>query len=250
MNRPLFQVMAGLVAAGVVLGLSSCRSSGSGEEVLSELADMDKETIFERAEALYVEEEYEDAREYFSFVYDTFPNDPLGHKAALRIADTYAMRKDSSSRTEARLRFKDFANRYPNDPDRDYALLMLGHTNTPRKVVPERDLTPLNDALAAYQQLVNLYPDSVHAAEAREHIAALRGSLAEHELLVARFYQRNKRWVGVQWRLEYLKEHFPNFDRMAEVDLMLAGAQLARASGRLDLARFACLRGRRCRLAR
>ena len=77
----------------------------------------------------------------------------------------------------------------------------------------------------AYRQLVNLYPDSEHLDEANERIAELRVTLAEHEWLVARYYTRNKRWRAVVWRLEYLKENYPEYPRMDEVDVTLALAQ-------------------------
>ncbi len=117
----------------LVLVLSSCSSGKNNRmHLLDELANLEKETIFEQAEQLYSEKEYNKARDLFSFVYDSFPNDPMGHKAALRVADTFSVKKDVTSLTEARLRYRDFANRYPNDPDRDYALLMVGQTYSGR----------------------------------------------------------------------------------------------------------------------
>ena len=141
-----------LVVALVVLG--GCSSGGNKQDqILDELANLDKETVFDQAEQLYSEKEYQKARDLFAFVYDSFPNDPLGHKAALRVADTYSVKNDVTSLTEARLRYRDFANRYPNDPDRDYALLMVGHTYSARKLRPDRDLSDIQQALGAYQQL-------------------------------------------------------------------------------------------------
>jgi outer membrane protein assembly factor BamD len=207
------------------LGAISCASSSREDQLLRELADLDKQTIFDRAEELYEAGKYRESRELYSFVYDTFPNDPLGHKAALRVADTYAKKKDSTSLTEARLRYKDFANRYPNDPDRDYALLMLGQTYSARHQRPERDLAPLHEGLDAYQQLLNLYPDSPHVPQAREDMAVVKETLAEHEWIVARFYVRNRRWAGVVGRLEYLKEQYPDYSRMDKVDETLAVAR-------------------------
>ncbi len=204
-----------LVAALLgAIAVSACSSSGREDQVLTELANLDKEQIFDKAEALYQSEDYEEARRYFSFLYDTFPNDPLGHKAALRVADTYQTKRDTASLMEARLRYRDFANRYPNDPDRDYALLMVGHTFMARKLRPDRDLTSIQEALGAYQQLVNLYPNSEYAAEATDRIAILRELLAEHEWLVAQFYYRNKRWLGALWRLEYLRDNYPQYSQM------------------------------------
>ncbi len=210
-----------IAAAAILAGFAACRTATTEDKMIQELAGLEKQEMFDRAEALYQDRKYEDARQIFSFVYDTFPNDPLGHKAALRVADTFAARQDSQSLTEARLRYKDFANRYPNDPDRDYALLMLGTTHTVRKVRPDRDLTPAREAIASYQQLVNLYPNSQHAPEARERIAVLRGTLAEHEMMVAEFYAKIRRWHGALWRLEYLKENFPEYPDMARVDSMI-----------------------------
>jgi outer membrane protein assembly factor BamD len=220
MNRLIRNLALGVMS--ITVTLSGCASKGtSDDEVLDELASLDKQTIFDRAEALYVDEKYVEARKYFSFVYDTFPNDPLGHKAALRVADTYAAKKDPTSLTEARLRYRDFANRYPNDPDRDYALLMVGHTYSSKKIRPDRDLSNLREAFTAYQQLTTLYPNSRYAEEAQSRIASLRDTLGEHEYLVAQFYYRNKRWQGALWRLEYLKENYPEYSKIDEVNSLV-----------------------------
>lgn len=198
--------------------VAACSSRNRQNDLLDQLANLDKETIYEQAEALYAEKEYARARDLFGFVYDTFPNDPMGHKAALRVADTYAVKKDITSLTEARLRYRDFANRYPNDPDRDYALLMVGHTFSARKLRPDRDLSDIEEALAAYRQLMNLYPNSKYTSEAEEKVQGLVELLAEHEWLVADFYRKNRYYVGALWRLEYIVENYPNYSRIETVN--------------------------------
>ena len=204
----------------------SCSSKGLKEEkLLEELSNLDKDTIFERAEGLYEAKKYTEARQLFSFVYDSFPNDPLGHKAALRVADTYAVKTDVTNLTEARLRYRDFANRYPNDPDRDYALLMVGHTFSARKLRPDRDLSPIHEALGAYQQLANLYPNSRYASEAQDRMGGLEELLAEHEWLVATYYFRNKRWVGAKWRLEYIQENYSGYTKIGQVNDRISAIQ-------------------------
>jgi len=205
----------------------SCSSKGPKEEkLLEELSNLDKVTIYERAEALYEEKKYPNARQLFSFVYDSFPNDPLGHKAALRVADTYAAKNDVTNLTEARLRYRDFANRYPNDPDRDYALLMVGHTFSARKLRPDRDLSPISEALNAYLQLTNLYPNSRYATEAQDRMGGLKELLAEHEWHVATFYFRNKRWIGAKWRLEYIVENYADYTKIEQVNERISTIQL------------------------
>lgn len=207
----------------VVLG--ACSSTTTDDELLTRLGNLDKDEIFAEAEALYTAEQFKEARGLFSFLYDTFPNDPMGHKAALRVADTYSVRKDTASLTEARLRYRDFANRYPNDPDRDYALLMLGNTYTARLGRPDRDLSHAHEGIKAYQQLVHLYPQSAYVDVAVERIQRVEENFAEHEWLVAKYYSRNKRWRGALWRLEYLKENFPEYSDMEAVDGLIADVQ-------------------------
>jgi outer membrane protein assembly factor BamD len=201
----------------------ACKSGRSKEdELLDQLANLDKETIFEQAESLYSEKEYQKSRELFAFVYDSFPNDPLGHKAALRVADTYSAKNDVTNLTEARLRYRDFANRYPNDPDRDYALLMVGHTYSARKLRPDRDLSDIHEALAAYEQLINLYPDSQYFQEATSRIKDLNELLAEHDWIVGQFYARNKRYEGALWRFQYVQENYPNFSKIDAVNAKIS----------------------------
>jgi outer membrane protein assembly factor BamD len=209
----------GCLFVAAVVVLAGCSSGQKKQDqILDELANLDKETIFERAELLYSEKEYQKARDLFAFVYDSFPNDPLGHKAALRVADTYSVKNDVTSLTEARLRYRDFANRYPNDPDRDYTLLMVGHTYSARKLRPDRDLSDIQQALGAYQQLVNLYPNSRYMSEAQDRMNDLSELLARHEWHVAHFYMRNKRYLGALWRLENIRETYPNFSQIGTVN--------------------------------
>jgi outer membrane protein assembly factor BamD len=207
-----------LLLAVLILTATACKSSKSDTDLLDRLANLDKEEIFEQAEELYSEKQYQKARELFSFVYDTFPNDPLGHKAALRVADTYSVKNDVTSLTEARLRYRDFANRYPNDPDRDYALLMVGHTYSARKLRPDRDLSDIQEALGAYQQLINLYPNSRYLSDATDRVNGLKELLAEHEWMVADFYRKNKYYQGALWRLEFVRDNYPNYSRIAAVN--------------------------------
>ena len=214
-----------LLAAGLVLGgLASCKSS-SEDSLLTDINNLDKTAIYDKAEDLYAKGDFKEARKDYSFLYDTFPNDPVGHKAALRVADTYYQSKDVENLTEARLRYRDFANRFPNDPDRDYALLMLGNTYTALKLYPDRELTNALEALKAYRQLVTLYPRSPYYDDAQVRIDQVEQVLGRHEWLVGRYYARNKVWKATEARLRYLKEHYPNYSHMDRVDALLEEAQ-------------------------
>jgi outer membrane protein assembly factor BamD len=203
-----------LVLATVLLG--ACSGRNSEQAFFDEVASLSKEEAYARAEAFAEKEKWEDARKYFSFLADSFPNDPLGRKASLRVADSFFVRRDVESLTEAQLRYRDFANRFPSDPNRAYALLMLGKCHYEQGRGPGRDLTPVREARAAFEQLIELFPDSPHAAEAREQLAKCLEDLARHELEVARYYVRNGRPEGARLRLEHLMANYPNSEAARE----------------------------------
>jgi outer membrane protein assembly factor BamD len=218
------------VLAALLVG--ACSSRDTEQAFFDEVANLSKEEVYAQAEAFAEKEKWEDARKYFSFLADSFPNDPLGRKASLRVADTFFVRSDPESLTEAQLRYRDFANRFPSDPNRAYALLMLGKCQFKQGRGPGRDLTPVREARAAFEQAVELFPDSPHAAEARELLAESLENLAGHELEVASYYLRNGRPEGARLRLEYLLANYPNTEAAREGAPMLAlvsGAPTAEA---------------------
>jgi outer membrane protein assembly factor BamD len=87
---------------------------------------------------------------------------------------------------------------------------------------PDRDLSDIQEALAAYQQLINIYPNSQYAPEGEARIHDLLELLAQHEWQVATFYLRNKRYLGALWRLEYVRENYGNFSQMDAVNAKIS----------------------------
>jgi outer membrane protein assembly factor BamD len=182
-----------------------------------------------KGDSLAADGEREEARRYYSFLSDSFPNDPVGRQAALKIADSYFKGKDVESLTEAQLRYKDFSNRFPNDPNRAYALLQLGKTYAKQRKGALRDLTPTHEATAAFKQVLDLFPSSPFAEEARTLLKECQEDLARHELEVAKYYINSRGWQGARLRLSYLLATYPESDAarvgrdlMPKVDAALA----------------------------
>jgi len=193
----------------LVVALAACSSKNPEKKFFDEVGKLSKEDIWVKGEEFWAKKKYEDARKYYSFLSDSFPNDPLGRRAALKVADTFQARKDIEGLTEAQVRYRDFVNRYPNDPNRAYALLMLGRCSYQQAKGPLRDLKPLREAADSFSQLVQLFPDSPQIAEAREALALAREDLARHELEIAQYYARLHRWSGAVQRLDYLRDTYP-----------------------------------------
>ncbi|MGJ8526514.1 Outer membrane protein assembly factor BamD [Halomonadaceae bacterium LMG 33818] len=108
---------------------------------------------------------------------------------------------------------------HPNSPDAAYALYLRGlsHWEAGRGTLESLSLTDismrdLGDTTNAYQDfytLVNRYPQSAYAPDARQRIIYLRNVLARHELQVADFYLRDRDYVAAVERGRWVIEHYP-----------------------------------------
>lgn len=217
--------MKRLVWLALALALASCKSGRNPEqEFFAKVSQMTKEELLATGDALAEKRRWEEARKHYSFLADSFPNDPLGRRAALKVADTFFAQKDFESLTEAQLRYKDFSNRFPSDPARAYALLMLGKCSFQQHRGPQRDLGPVREAAASFRQVLELFPDSPEAKEAAELYQRCREDLAAHELEVARYHARSMAWEGAWQRLTYLLENYPDTRAAREAEPLLAEA--------------------------
>jgi outer membrane protein assembly factor BamD len=195
---------------GAVLVLASCSSKYSDQRLLDEMGALSKEEIMARGDALAAKKKQEDARRFYSFLADSFPSDPLGRQAALKVADTYFAYKDKDSLNEAQLRYKDFASRFPNEPKRAYALLMLAKCSFQQRSGRGRDLAPIREAETSLKQMLQLFPKSPYTAEAQDLYLKCQEELARHDLDVATYYANLKAWVGAEQRLDALFANYPD----------------------------------------
>ncbi len=194
-----------------VLARAACHSSRNAEQAfLDEVGAQSKDQIMARGDALAAKKKWEEARKYYTFLSDTFPNDPVGRRATLKVADSFFAVGDLEGYTEAQLRYKDFSNRFPSDPNRAYALLMLAKCSFKQHKGPLRDLAPLHEATESLKQMLQLFPKSPYAAEAKQMLAKCMDELAQHEYQVARYYVNVQAWVGAKQRLDYLYANYPD----------------------------------------
>jgi outer membrane protein assembly factor BamD len=204
MSRRVLAVFAALVA------LTACSTKKNDRAFFDEVSVLSKEEIGAKGDALLAKKHYEEARKYYSFLADSFPNDPMGRQAALKVADSFFAQKDQESLTEAQLRYKDFSNRFPNDPSRAYALLQLGKCAFNQRRGPMRDLTHTREAAETFRQVIQLFPDSERAKEAKELLAQCEEDLASHEIQIARYYASTGAMEGAAQRLEYAQTKYPH----------------------------------------
>ena len=72
-----------------------------------------------------------------------------------------------------------------------------------------RDLSTPRQAYADFNLVVDRYPNSRYAADARERMTQLRDVFAQHELDNALYYLRRQAWVSAAGRANYLLDTYP-----------------------------------------
>jgi len=192
----------------------ACASSGGvkkPDKLTQELLTTPKEALFEKGKALIEKKKWEQGRKYLSFVFETYPNDPVGRDALLLVADSYVRQGGTSAYTEARYRYRDYLNRYPDAPKRDYARYQFAYCSDKEHGKPDRDQTPTREAIQQYQALIREYPDSAYAGAARERVRQLIDLLAEHEFSVGYFYMRKGSLGSAMGRFSSVEERFPEY---------------------------------------
>src|SRR5687768_2058932 len=180
-----------------------------------ELLQLSKEQLFQKGEEQFGHEKWQRARTYFSHLYESFPNDPLGRRSLLRIADTYYEQGNPVNLVEAQYKYRDFINRYPTSEQADYAMLRIAMCSYKQMEKPDRDQQKTREALEKFDDMLRAYPNSALKAEATGKRQEVLDRLARHEHIVARFYIKRGSWNAAVQRLNFLIDSYPNYNDRA-----------------------------------
>ncbi len=197
----------------VSLILAGC--SGKKVELFPEKATASQ--LYKIGKDYLNKKKYEEARKVFSTIIRVYPKSKYAARAKLGIADSYFKKGDIASLTLAYNEYREFISLYPYHPKAAYAQYMMGMCYYKQMHKPGRDQTNTLLALQEFKKVVEKYPQTKEAQEAREKIKKCRQVYAAHLLHIARFYFHIKKWLGASWRLEDIIKKYPDFKGMDEV---------------------------------
>lgn len=143
------------------------------------------------------------AKERFAAVEARFPFGIYAQQAQINLA--YCQWKDKEPEL-ALATLNRFQQQYPGNPSMDYVLYLKGLVNfTPPSAVfssltrqnpGERDVRALRQSYAAFNELVQQFPESRYTPDALKRLAWLVNTMAENELAIARFYYDRYAYVA------------------------------------------------------
>jgi outer membrane protein assembly factor BamD len=204
-----------ILAALVVIAACSRGPRMIRPVVDPELLKMTKEQIFQRAEEQFGRGKWQRARTYYTHVYENFPNDPLGRRSLLRIADTFYEQGDPVNLVEAQYKYRDFINRYPTSDQADYAMLRIAMCSHRQMEKPDRDQQKTREAVEKFNEMLQAHPKSALRAEAEAKRQEALDRLARHEHIVAKFYMKRGSNTAAVQRLNFLIDTYPNYKERA-----------------------------------
>ena len=127
-----------------------------------------------------------------------------------------------------------FLRTYPTHRNAAYMYYLRGLVNSNRDTVflqrvwkldaSRRDLAAPNQAYSDFSTLIDRYPSTRYAQDARQRMVALRNTFARHEMEVALYYLRRQAWVGAAERATYLLETYPQSEFQNDAVAVLAAA--------------------------
>lgn len=154
------------------------------------------------------DERFDEAIRHYQDVKNRFPYSKLATQAELAIADAYFKQE---SFAEAQVSYQGFRELHPKHPQTDYVIFRNGLSffqQLPDTI--DRDLSVATEAIGAFRELIDQYPQSTYVVEAKEKRAKAVRMLAEKELYIADFYFKKKQWESALSRYDGILQKYPD----------------------------------------
>jgi len=187
------------------------------------------EEVYRQALARIEKKKYYSARTMLQQALPRIPPEDrdLLPRVQLAIADAFYLDKGYLNYGEALNGYRNFLTYYPQHPDADRALFMIGMCLFLQAPSADRDQAVTRQAIAEFGRIEALFPGSPYYPKARDKIREAHDRLADHERLVGNFYKQRRAWRAAVKRYNELLEQYPDYTRASLVLLNLGNCHLA-----------------------
>ena len=179
----------------------------------SESTLLNDREYFENAAKAIEEEDFTYAVSQYQTLLEEYPFSDYSEEAQLKVA--YAQYR-TRQYAESIASFEDFQRMHPTNPNLPFAEFYLAMAFKDQMNDRDRDQSASAQAHSHFQRLLDRYPESPFAEQAREKLHECRVALAEHELAVAEFYLHWSNPIGAEARLRRIIAEYPDTETTAE----------------------------------
>jgi outer membrane protein assembly factor BamD len=190
----------------------------SSQVDIATLGSNSDQVIWDAAQKAAEKKQWENARQHYKRIVEGFPQSQFGPAARLALGDSYFEEGGTGNYILAVSAYREFLTFFPSHPRSDYAQFQVAESFYKQRNGPDRDQTATEDALEEYKKLLEQYPESSKAEEARARIKETRQSLARAEFLAGYFYQRTRQACRAAiTRYEGILNDYPDYERLDDV---------------------------------
>ena len=215
MTSRSIRVLLPLLLLAVLAG-SGCKSMKGVFKDKDADENVPVEQLYDKAHVSMTRGNWAGAENTFRRLVAQYPYGPYTEQALVETA--YAQYK-SGKHDDAISSIDRFIRTYPTHRHTPYMYYLRGLTDSSRQAVflqkvwkldaSRRDLATPEQAFADFQIVVDRYPNSRYAEDARARMADLRNLFARHELDVAMYYLRRTAYVAAADRAKRVLEVYP-----------------------------------------
>lgn len=220
-----------LALVGLATTLAGCETVaslnpfGRGETYETQIVETDPAPqLYNEGLALIDRGQYQAAAEKFEEIEEAYPYSDFARRAL--VMQAYAQfaggAYDDSTLTARR-----YLQLYPGQEDADYAQYILAMSNFNQIPDITRDQTRTAEALRAFQELIDRYPNSDYVEDSRAKLVFAQDQLAGKEMEVGRFYLERRNFTGAINRFRNVVSSYQTTRHSEEALARLTEAYLA-----------------------
>lgn len=219
-----------LLIAGLVAGCSSMPSmprlpSLFNREPVEEVVENDPaDELYNQGVALANAGEFTNAAKKFEDVDRQHPYSDLARRSILMTAYAKFEAKDYDGAVAAAQRY---VTLHPGSEDAAYAQYIIGESYYRQLPTVERDQKATERALSALNDVIQKYPESQYADQARGKVQIAYDQLAGKEMEVGRYYMKQARFLAAVNRFRLVVEQYQTTRHIEEALHRLTECYLA-----------------------
>jgi len=195
--------------------------------------EMSEREIYEAAQGYLKSKNFSLAVDNLQLLESRYPFGPYAEQAQLEIIYAYYRGGDNEAAVAAADRF---VRLHPQHPKVDYAYYMRGLANYTEgegfleRFIPtdmtQRDPGSTIQSFDDFRQLLQRFPDSEYAPDAKARMVQLRNRLARYEINVANYYFKRKAYLAAANRGRYVIENLPQTPAIPDALAVMVQAYL------------------------
>ena len=181
------------------------------------------QTLYETGTDFLEKGQYIRSRLALQTMINTYPDSDMTADAYYSIGDSFYEEGGTQNLLQSVQQYKDFIIFFPAHPKTPDAQFKIMSAYMNLMGAPDRDQQYTLLAEQAGMEFLEMYPDSDLAPIAANDLVIIRDKLAQKELGIAKFYEKDNNLIAVRGRLQTILDKYPSANSVPEALFMMAG---------------------------